>query len=131
MSGKAVIAAMAVAIAAAVAAGLMAAGSPAKARARRFDDRRIEDLTALGRAVDHHHSVSGRLPAALAELEQDWTVLDLLDPVSKQPYEYAIVDRERYQLCAVFHQSSTGPDRFWQHGAGRHCFTLRAQPHKP
>jgi hypothetical protein len=127
MSGRIVVGVMAAAIAGAVAAGLVAAGSPAKARERRFDDRRVEDLTAIGRAVDHRHSVSGRLPETLVELAQDWTGLELIDPATTQPYEYAIVDGARYQLCAVFHQRSTDGNTLWQHGAGRQCFTRRVQ----
>lgn len=124
--GRALVAVMAVAIAAAVAAGVLAAGSPAKARERRFDERRVEDLTALGRAVDHHHSVSGRLPDTLTELAQ-WSMLDLQDPSTAQPYEYRVLNEDTYHLCAAFQQPSAQRAGFWRHGSGRHCFTLRSR----
>ena len=123
--GKALVAIMAVAIAAAVAAGLLAAGSPATARERRFDDRRVEDLTALGQAVDQHHSASGRLPDTLAELAQDW--LDQRDPRTAQPYEYRVLNADTYHLCAVFQQPSAHGAGFWRHGSGRHCFNLHSR----
>jgi hypothetical protein len=59
--------------------------------------------------------------------------LSLRDPVTHVPYEYAVLDSVRYQLCATFDApDSVGPygtaaDPFWRHGAGHTCFTFEAR----
>jgi hypothetical protein len=55
---------------------------------------------------------------------------DVLDPVTRAPYDYAISDSTHYSLCAAFaSEDSLGPggmvDASWRHPAGRHCFAFR------
>ena len=114
--------------AAAVMAGLLALGSPARARERRFDTKRVEHLAQLTMFVNGYHESNGRLPAALSELQRDvGYAAHLRDPATAESYEYRVIDSSAYELCATFQQPSKGGNRGWQHGAGRHCFRQRPQ----
>ena len=127
MSGRTLVTITIVVMIAAVAAGTWVLGSPTAARRLRFDEMRVDDLTALVRAVDHRRSVSNRLPDTLAELTRDSSVLDLQDPATAQPYEYRVVSADSYHLCAVFQRPSPTGATSWRHGSGRHCFTLHSR----
>lgn len=115
-------------IVAAVTAGLFALGSPARARERRFDIKRVEHLAQLNMSVNSYYASSGHLPAALSDLQQETGYTTTLrDPASAEPYEYRVIDGNAYELCATFQQAAKGASRKWQHGAGRHCFKHRPQ----
>jgi len=124
-------------------AGLIAVGTPGRARTRQFDLLRVEALQKLSTRVETFQSQEGRLPAALAELRSPAPgragAGDPLDPLTRAPYEYARTDSTHFTLCAVFAaEDSLGPggglDPFWKHHAGRHCFGFgvrRALPALP
>jgi glucan biosynthesis protein len=114
--------------AAAVTAGLLALGSPATARERRFDTKRVEHLAELSNAVNTYHLSNRRLPTALPDLEQELAyAVRFRDPATAQPYEYRVIDSDFYELCATFQQPSKGASRAWYHGLGRQCFKRDAQ----
>lgn len=117
------------AVVAAVAAALMVLGPPREQRARRMDERRVDDLAAIGRATDLYWSRHGKLPANLGELTPDaGSELATRDPESEQPYEYRVLTADQYELCARFQQPSARPSGiFWSHPAGRHCFALEVR----
>ena len=52
----------------AVGVGLFILGSPAEERARRVDDRRVEDLQGIVAATDLYWTRHSRLPVSLDEL---------------------------------------------------------------
>lgn len=123
--------ATAVALAASLAAAFWLAGSPAQARDWAFDEQRIEDLQAIGRAVDRYWKDHERLPDDLMALARtrDAGRLDLRDPVTGRQYDYTVVGERDYRLCAGFAApSKPGDERFWRHGAARYCYELQAQP---
>lgn len=134
MTGRTVLGgAVAALVAAAVAAGLVMMGSPADARARRLDARRVADLGQLARDVDLFWSRQGALPASLAELSTE-PGLDASrsDPETGAPYSYRVIDEARYEVCAGFATETAGEpprpaDRFWAHGRGMQCFEVRAE----
>ena len=67
------------------------------------------------------------VPATLEEVRENARYLlpDIQDPESGEPYSYRIIDDTQYQLCAVFtHVRKERYDIFWNHPAGRHCFTI-------
>jgi len=111
------------------------AGSPAKARRQELDQRRVRELSAISGQIETEFLGRGRFPGALDELVRGRPSagLSLADPVTHEPYEYAVLDSVRYQLCAKFDTpDSLGPygqavDPFWRHGTGRHCFTFEAR----
>ena len=119
----------------AVVAGMVALGSPTEQRARRLDQRRLDDLRALRAAS----STRGR---QASDYRKRWTSYprdspqSTRDPETAEPYEYSVRSEKRYQLCATFERDnraqaerpSAGLDHIhvsiWTHGAGRNCFEL-------
>lgn len=130
MTARVVAVAIAVIAIAAVVAGLRTIGSPREARRRQLDARRVENLTTIQQGVDAYVHEHHRLPASLDDaLTPRAPSLALADPVTGARYEYAPGAGFSYQLCAVFDTvspSASGERTFWQHGAGRRCFSLEA-----
>lgn len=115
-------------VGAAVTAGLILVGPPSEARLERLDARRVEDLQRLSRLIDVHWAKHGRLPASLDKLDAEPHADVIKDPATGQPYEFRSTGEKRYELCAVFNrETSPGPyqygEEFWEHGAGRGCFS--------
>jgi hypothetical protein len=112
-----------------IALGLYLAGSPAEARVRRFDERRVDDLRTAGYSIDAYWNAHGRLPLRLDSLPG---LLEsgrgLRDPVTDSAYAYTAGPDSSYQLCATFARASDEEPYSiysgeWQHPAGRHCFS--------
>ena len=119
----------------AVAGGLMILGSPGQERVNRLDERRVNDLQQIERAVNLHWTREGRLPASLDELSRDAGIrISLRDPVTMEPYAYRPLEEKKFEMCAVFESaepregSSAG---FWSHGVGRQCFQPTAREVRP
>ena len=125
--------AAAAAVAAAVVAGLVALGSPAGQRRERLDARRAQDLDAISRAIDRYEATHERLPVSLDELRRGSdTQVPILDPVTRETYDYQAGAGTAYELCAVFALATVDRDPrsarpFSRHESGRHCFELRAE----
>lgn len=117
----------------AVVAGLIVLGSPAEERARRLDDRRVRDLSSIDASTDLFWTREERLPESLAELaEAPGVPISIVDPASGEPYEYIPTDSMQYTLCADFETvseevSTVARLNRWNHGVGRHCYTLEAE----
>lgn len=116
------------AVTAAVAAGMLVMGSPGEERARQLDERRVEHLAGIARAVDLYWTRHARLPASLDELGSE-VGEDLIpsDPGTSASYEYRPLEGGRYEVCAQFDGDSPRPDQgarddFWLHGTGRQCY---------
>jgi hypothetical protein len=129
LSGKQVLAGAAVVVvAAAIATGIFLLGPPSQERARRLDERRVSDLQGMSSSARLYYKRSGRFPASREELTKEpGVILETRDPVTEEPYAYRVVDSATYELCAAFDRPSA--DRvadIWSHGAGRQCFTLKA-----
>lgn len=115
----------------AIALGLYLAGSPADARLRRLDQRRLDDLRGLKYATEQYWTRNKRLPSDLPALSRDARQdLHLHDPTSNQLYDFRALTDTTYELCADFQRLSSekAPDQdtFWSHGPGRQCFQLDA-----
>ncbi len=117
--------------------GFWLVGSPQEARKEKFDQSRAQNLQSIYYAIDSYYQINKVLPESLALLQKqpNYYVNAIIDPVSRQPYEYLVKDATTYDLCAVFDTTSTETNRdlygpygadttFWQHQAGRTCFTL-------
>lgn len=121
-----------------IAVGFFVGGSPREARMRKLDLERIRALHAINRSLTLYYDRHGTLPAALDSMLYEPEALfvkqGLADPVTGKRYEYRVLDRlaGRYELCAIFQAADTtggrggefAPSALWNHGAGRHCFTL-------
>ena len=122
-----------VAVTAAIVAGIYLLGSPAEERARRLDERRVQDLSGIARAVDVYWTRNTRLPASLEALRTETGAnITIADPAADMAYEFRPLEGERYELCAVFEGESRDSDRgfdagFWLHRAGRQCFQRAAE----
>jgi hypothetical protein len=128
--GKTVIVILAsAAVIGAVAGGLSLLGPPSEERARRFDERRLEDLQGIERSTDLYLTRHGRLAASLDELSAEAGVnISAREPDTARSYEYRVVDPKTYELCATFQRDSAERNRsFWSHGVGRRCFQLKAR----
>ena len=124
---------VAVAVSAAIVAGIYLLGSPADERARRLDERRVEDLSGIARALDVYWTRNTSLPSSLETLRTETgTNITIADPATGASYEFRRVAGETYELCAAFEGESRDSDRavdagFWSHRAGRQCFQRDAQ----
>ncbi|MFQ5742210.1 MAG: hypothetical protein ACE5HV_01345 [Acidobacteriota bacterium] len=117
----------------AVVSGLIVLGPPSEQRARRLDDRRVEALRGITRAVDLYWTRHGRLPASLDELSRESGVnINSHDPGTAQLYDYRVLGDKTYELCAHFQRDLPEPPQrvskvFWSHGAGRQCFQPKVE----
>ncbi len=118
----------------AVGAGVAVLDPPSMQRARKLDQHRVRDLAQLTRHIKTYaRENAATLPPALSALPAH-AAGALSDPDTGQPYGYEAKDANTYNLCATFalasdasdlanhHETYGSPD--WQHGKGRHCFTL-------
>jgi len=123
-----------------VVVGLYFAGSPNRARALRFDERRVSDLQLMQSQILWHWQSKKALPKALSELTVSSPgYVVATDPETMASYEYRVIDPLQFELCAVF--ALPTPDREqdryyskysepyfvgqldWKHEAGRFCYT--------
>jgi hypothetical protein len=126
-------------VGAALLATVLTTASPAQLRAERLDDLRSRNLSAYRNAAADHYRQTGTVPEKDSDLPPaDWQS----DPVTGRRYEYRAVDQHRFELCAEFSapaneaagDSAVRPDpgalssedepNFYQHPAGRHCWTV-------
>ena len=91
---------------AAVVAGVLAAGSPQRARLLNFDARRISDLQMIQGQIINHWQQKGALPKNLSELTDTISGFTApKDPQTGADYDYRIVSDLSFQLCANFNLS--------------------------
>lgn len=130
--------------------GFFIIDSPSVRKAKRLDQTRVERLSNINRAIynfyDPGKNTAGhqKLPKDLNELINDIRIfipLDgLLDPDTKEEFEYNIIGSKTYQLCATFDtdfnettKNTTSPELLpergkesttFYHPIGRYCFDL-------
>ncbi|HEU0081064.1 MAG TPA: DUF5671 domain-containing protein [Candidatus Paceibacterota bacterium] len=114
-------------------AGFVVAGSPMRARALRFDERRQIDLGNIENQVVYYWQQKGMMPMALSDLSDPVSGFTVpVDPQTGKGYEYRLTQREAsFQLCADFQLPSPAArdasvgyafSKDWNHGAGPTCF---------
>lgn len=116
----------------AVTAGLTVMDGPSQERARRIDDRRVDGLQTIQRAVDCQWTLTATIPKDLSNVIERCAI-SAVDPETGKPYVYKPVSETGYELCAAFTEASE-PNKstmpragdHWRHGKGEHCFTLTA-----
>ncbi|MDO8585109.1 MAG: DUF5671 domain-containing protein [bacterium] len=128
----------------AVIGGFFTAGSPLRARLYRFDERRVNDLQMTQGQIIYYWQSKGKLPQALADLEDPISGFRApTDPSTVAIYEYRTTGELAFELCAAFDLPSTGAvltgavkpravyepyGANWDHDAGRVCFTRVIDP---
>lgn len=123
-------------------AGFVVVGSPMTARALRFDDRRVNDLTSIQWQIVSYWQQKGKLPATLVDVNDPISsYMTPVDPVTGKAYTYQTTGAKAFRLCADFALGSRGalgakgtmvaptsvssayPESSnWTHGAGTQCF---------
>ena len=124
---------LAVVLIAVIGTAIFLMGSPSVERTRRLDERRVEDLDVLARAVDLYWTRHGSLPSSVEQIQQEQGGrLMTSDPATNVPYEYRALDGQEFEVCAQFEtesgESALTPGRdFWTHRVGRQCFRRAAR----
>jgi type II secretory pathway pseudopilin PulG len=108
---------------------------PSEARARRFDQVRMQNLNQTETAIHLYYLVHQALPVELKALDSEENHhqdVKWHDPETRQPFEYALTGDATYRLCAIFARTSDQNDQFiginGAHGAGRDCFQMKVTP---
>ncbi|MEK7531402.1 MAG: DUF5671 domain-containing protein [Patescibacteria group bacterium] len=138
-----------IAVMASVVWGFVIVGSPSEARAKRFDEVRVSDLSNIQNQIIYvYWSSKGKLPENVNELGDSISGFVLpKDPEGKleekKEYRYQKTGALSFSLCATFNRANTtgnatsktqyqAPQAFgqenWNHGAGEHCFTRVVDP---
>jgi len=124
----------------AVGYGIFLAGSPTTQRALQSDQMRASNLQQTSFAIDEYWARNQKLPETLEELQDSryYFVESIADPITKESYEYQVLEEKQYELCATFELASTESraglrfpskvSKVWEHGVGRTCFELEIQP---
>jgi hypothetical protein len=116
-----------------VAFAFFLSGSPKSQRLMSADERRLDDLSGI--AARLHAQTRTPLPASLSELGSN-AAFRLADPLTGVPYEYQRGQGTNYSVCATFSlvtPSGLGQRDapFWEHPAGRHCYSLDSSQQPP
>ena len=115
--------------------GFYTVGTPWQQRSRNLDRTRVMDLQALERAVFDYHRQNSNLPKELADLKGSFAYTPMpVDPETKQPYEYRVVDQNSFELCGTF-KTKPVPDygRYpvldskWNYEPGKKCFSSKVE----
>ncbi len=87
----------------AVVAGFFIVGSPQEGRLRRFDERRIQDLSMIQSTVVDYWQSKQELPPNLDALKDDLRGITIpADPETGSSYTYSISGAQTFELCANF-----------------------------
>lgn len=98
-------------VVAAIVGGFVIIGSPAKQRDLRFDSQRISDLSSIQWQVLNNWQQEGKLPATLAEIEDEFSGYNVpTDPQTEKEYGYRVINAATstvantvsFELCADF-----------------------------
>lgn len=130
--------------------GFFVAGSPKSRRLERLDERRIMDLSTIQNQVINYWQFKSKLPADLSALtDLSFGISIPNDPETNSSYEYKVMSKLKFQLCATFDTTNVNSlrtkDRIakpisvsmeispdgsltWQHESGRVCFERTIDP---
>lgn len=131
-----------------VAWGFVVIGSPLEQRAKRFDERRIQDLSVIQSQIINYWQRKRYLPKELNAIKDPLSGFVIpQDPETRRAYEYNVIEGKnlKFQLCAVFSRADIGdagsniPSKpvvprgeyysdSWQHDKGRYCFNRTIDP---
>jgi len=126
--------------------GITIIGSPSAQRAKMMDNQRISDLSSIQNQIVYSQwENKGTVPESLDALKLDSPISGFLvptDPETKQPYEYTMLSKNSFELCATFKTvnitdtqnsvdvrpisypyPSGSINENWQHKAEKTCFT--------
>lgn len=93
-------------VGAAIVYGFTGSGSPAHARAVKFDAQRVSDLTGIKSQINQYYYEKMALPQSLTEISDKYSYVKVNDPDTKKMYTYIPGTNGAYQLCATFSLSN-------------------------
>jgi len=107
-----------------------------------MDEQRISDFQILQNELTNYWQMKRTLPVSLDEIKNEMTgFVPPKDPVTKAPYEYAVLEPLKFKLCTTFTQpslvNSTSPsyagyyrstNEIWDHEVGYKCFERTIDP---
>ena len=113
-------------------ASLFIVESPTQTRNRKFDNFILDNFNNIDMAITSYYQEFKELPEGLNELKTEYSYLgedSLKDPASKIMFDYQVVDKNTYELCATFKASNKDEDieeysyykDRWTHEAGYQC----------
>jgi hypothetical protein len=124
--------------------GFFTIGSPFQERLRKFDDRRVQDLTSIQYQIVNYWQQKQQLPTTLPDLNDPLSSFMVpTDPETFTSYEYQQLGSTSFALCATFdlpsrtqstQSSPMAPvpygalDQSFPHGKGRTCFDRTIDP---
>lgn len=114
------------------AGALFVVETPAQTRDRKMDEQVISSLSNVHSYLDRYYTEKGKLPKDFSILVKEYVLQekDFANPITKEKFEYKVVDATHYEVCSVFKASNKKPnDRtnyygqvIWDHDAGHYCF---------
>ncbi|MDD5294722.1 MAG: DUF5671 domain-containing protein, partial [Patescibacteria group bacterium] len=113
-------------------ASLFIVESPTQTRNRKFDNFILDNFNSIDMAITSYYQEFKKLPEGLNELKTEYSYLGeetIKDPASKILFDYRIVDKNTYELCATFKASNKNENiqeytyykDKWTHDAGYQC----------
>lgn len=110
--------------------------SPTEARNKKIDQKTINDLDMINRAVDEFYNDKKVLPVTLKDIEiekyQYMEFNQFIDPDTGTYYEYKVIDDKKFELCTDFLSSNLDSDNrsydyhsSWKHDKGYQCISRR------
>ena len=101
------------------------------------DATRVSDVMKISYEIAMFKVRKDRIPQSLAETNHEGEWKTPVDPVSGKLYEYKVLDKNRYELCATFDKAIERREGelpgitygdglahgygYWIHGGGRQC----------
>lgn len=127
--------------------GFVLVGSPSQQRKIRMDEERVNNLSYIQSEIIYYWQQKESLPESLTVLNNDLRAVKIPnDPQTGEAYEYAVIDKLSFELCADFNleNRAQAPDPYahesmayeysysrgdsWTHKAGRECFRRTIDP---
>ncbi len=116
-----------------IVSGFVIMGTPGKARALQFDERRVNDLQNIQQQITNYWQMHGQLPKTTADLFDSISGYQAAkDPETDAAYTYTPTAETSFKLCATFDEvtpkyntpvyDTYGNMGNWQHGKGNVCF---------
>ena len=104
---------------------------PSAVKAQALDQQRLQGMQQMDYAIKAYYRTHQALPDRIGALENNGLMdrSNWKDPVTHQPYEYGLVSKTSYQLCADFSADSETDDHpygneFRKHRKGHDCFQV-------
>jgi hypothetical protein len=99
---------------------------PSAVRAHTLDQERLQNINQIDFAVKAYYHDHQYLPDRLDTIEAMNARQNWLDPVTHQPYEYDVMGKTTYKICADFAADSDKSTDFYTfpyhpHHKGRDC----------